>query len=126
MGIDNLTFNLMHKEISHPNEKDLHFLNAFGITNIIGRIYESSEDRADAFDGAFTACHINRHLREGNVKEAGFDEILGWYNYMGQKRFDSPFYFGLERTLRIFGFKNFYEEAVAYVKKLAANEQTFP
>jgi hypothetical protein len=115
MKLKDLPLKLMHTEISNPIQENLNFLDSLYISEYIARKYESLEDRANAFDGAFTGVHIHNHLSRRGDKEIWLIEILGWYDHYEQKDLKSPFYDGLKTVLNACGLKEFFKEAIDYV-----------
>jgi len=118
MQLGNLPLRLMNAYFSMPRQEGLDFLEEFRIPQIILRKYPSPEDRADAFDGAFTGFHVHLHLQEGGDKEDWLEEIGDWYENFGHKP-GGPFHFGLAETLRCCNMLNFYHEAIHYIKRRA-------
>lgn len=107
----------MNTRVSHPDQASLDKLATMSIPRAIIRKYDSPEDRADAFDGAFSGLQIYNHLSQGADKKRWLDAMLGWYESGGQQNFSSPFYSGLRLSLSRLGFRDFYDEAIKYVKQ---------
>jgi len=117
MEIKDIPLRFMRTEVSCPRQEAWDFLEEHCIPDYIARRYQSPEDRADAFDGAFTGFHIHAHLSKGGDKETWLIEILGWYDWMDQKNLRGPFFDGLRATLESCGLGNFYREALDYIQR---------
>lgn len=106
----------MKTEASCPQQEGLDFLERFCIPDYIKKKYESLEDRADAFDGAFIGFHIYNHLSKGASKEDWLLEVFSWYDLMDQKNLRGPFFDGLQVTLESCGLEDFYKEALEIIQ----------
>jgi len=114
MELKTLPLDLMNPH-SCPRQEALDFLESLCVTNYIQRKYESLEDRADAFDGAFIGFHIHQHLSKGLPKEEWLIEMLGWYDLLDQKNLRGPFHDGLRTTLDACNLGDFYQEAIDFI-----------
>ncbi|MEM4263690.1 MAG: hypothetical protein QW666_02220 [Candidatus Woesearchaeota archaeon] len=120
MRVEDLPIKFMTIEISCPRQDLLDRLNALQITNYVLNNYVSPEDRADAFDGAFVAAHLELHLRKGANETDALDEILGWYdNY--HKNTQGPFFDTLHTTLASMDLEHIYTKAIDYIIDLMRN-----
>lgn len=105
----------MARCVSCPTRAAFSRLESMAIPFYINKKYQSPEDRADAFDGAFTGIHIQAHLFQGAREEDWLEEIIGWYYEMGQTNLNSPFHDGLKTTLNVLGLQDFYQAAINYI-----------
>ena len=114
MKLEDLPIKFMSVEISSPRQDLLDRLDELQITNFILNRYQSIEDKADAFDGAFTAAHLELHLKKGADETDVLDEILGWYdNY--HKNTQGPFFDSLHTTLASMNLEHIYRKAIDYI-----------
>lgn len=114
MKFEDLPIKFMAVEISSPRRDLFDRLNELQITEHILKKYNSLEDRADAFDGAFTAAHLELHLRKGADEKDAFDEILGWYEEYHQNK-EGPFFNILYTTLTSMNLEHIYNKAMDYI-----------
>jgi hypothetical protein len=117
MELAELPLNLMSDEYSSPTQEGLEFLDSKFIPFYINKKYESPEDRADAFDGAFVGFYIYQHLSAGSEKQIWLDEILCWHDWLRQSNLKGPFHDGLKATLDSSGLGDFYSEALDYIRR---------
>lgn len=115
MNMKELPLKLMHTETSNPRQELLDRIVELQVHERIKKTYQSPEDIADAFDGAFTATQIEAHLTHGSPKEDWYIEVLGWYDQHHKDIVNSPFYDGLRTTLSAMDLEDFYEEAIDFV-----------
>ncbi|MCX6709078.1 MAG: hypothetical protein NTW67_05540 [Candidatus Woesearchaeota archaeon] len=114
MKMNELPLKLMHTVLSDPRQSLLDRLDDLQITTYLRKKYQSPEDLADSFDGAFTATQIEIHLVHGSEREEWHNEVLGWYDYY-HKNINGPFYDGLETTLTAMGLEDFYKESIDFI-----------
>jgi len=115
MNIKELPLKFMQVETSSPRQELLDRIVELQVHKYLQKKYESLEDRADAFDGAFTATQIELHLQGGSSREDMYIEILGWYQDHHKDIEKSPFYEGLRTTLSAMELDDFYEEAIDFI-----------
>jgi len=115
MKLEDLPIKLMRTELSCPNKEGFDRLQEYAILDYITKKYSSIADRADAFDGAFTAFQIDIYLSRGAEKEDWLIEVLGFYDYCNQKDIKGPFFDGLRTTLSALEREDFYEDAINYI-----------
>lgn len=114
MRMNELPTKFMHTEISCPRQELLDRIDDLQITRYIQNKYQSIEDKADAFDGAFTATQIEIHIKNGGPKRTWLSEVLGWFdNY--HKNLDGPFFDGLRTALASMGMEGFYKESIDHI-----------
>ena len=116
MDLDELPLDLMHKDISSPTQEGMDFIESLCVPIFIERSYESLENKADAYDGAFLGYHIHMHLSAGEDKETWLGEMLLAYRG-GYNDFKGAFYAGLKAVLDGCGLTDFYKEAIHYIVK---------
>lgn len=116
MKLDKLPLKLMNTRVSHPDQASLDKLVALSVAKAITKKYPSPEDRADAFDGAFTGLNINNYISQGASKYAWINELLAWYNVEKQQNLSSPFYHGLKISMSRLGIRAVYDDAINYLK----------
>jgi len=110
-----LPLKVMNTSLACPTEEALDFLIEKGLITPIKAKYPALEDQAEAFEGALTGFHIQRHLCAGGKEKDSLDEVLGWYYLEDKKELDGPFYYGLKITLESCGLKSFYCEAIRHI-----------
>ena len=115
MRLEELPLRLMNVYFCVPRQDALDFLASLWIPQYIMRKYSSPEDRADAFEGAFTGFHVQAHLSKGGDKITWFKEVFEWYDFLDKDNLDGPFYDGLKTTLNTCGFEDFYNEAIDFI-----------
>lgn len=117
MELNELPLRMMRIGRSTPSNAGVDWLEALCVPSYIEKKYVSPEDRADAYDGAFTAFHIYSHLAGGDAdaRDMCFCEVLEWYNREGQKNLKGPFHDGLRTALCACGLEKFYKEAIDYI-----------
>lgn len=115
MKMKDLPLRLMQRQISNPRQELLDRLDELQIPKHILEKYASPEDRADAFDGAFTAAQIEIHLKAGASRQEWYPEVLGWYENFHKDVVNSPFYDALETTLAAMKLEDFYRESIDFI-----------
>jgi len=113
----------MNVKLSNPSFEDYDFLSQLGICHSINKKFESPDDKADAYDGAFVGVHLHNNYHacmllgeeHGYKKEDLFDLVKHWYDK--DKNLENPFHFGLKNTLDSSGLSDFYKECMEYLKK---------
>jgi hypothetical protein len=121
MLMSELPLQWMNKKQSNPSQGGLEFLVHFGVPYGIENQYVAPDDRADAYDGAFTAVQIAHLFQQlqitGDKKTNLYPLVLQHYERQPEKSFDSPFYFGLKQTLDACGLGSFYEEFKKFIEQ---------
>jgi hypothetical protein len=115
MEMRELPLKLMNTYFSCPRQQALDWLAERSIPYYIENTYASPEDRADAYDGAFTAFHIHAHISQGGDRETWLIEVLGWYDCNSQKNLHGPFFSALKETLKSCDMDDFFDEALNYI-----------
>lgn len=116
MEYEDLPLRLIH-HVSFPSENHFLYLQSLQIPSLLKERYLHLEDFADALSGAFVAVSILMDLARDEESISGFEEVLFWYSKMNQKRFEAPFYDGLQATMEQSGRHNFLNEARDFVER---------
>ena len=115
MDMNELPLKVMQIHISNPRQQLLDRLVELDITDHILNQYAGLEDRAEAFDGAFTATQIELHMQSGADPAEYIDEATGWYDTFGHT-LTGPFFNGLRETLTRMELRDFYRDMVTFLK----------
>lgn len=111
--MSNLPLKLMNIKLSKPRPDLFNRLKKLKITEYLNK-YDSLEDLARAYDGAFTATHIELQIKSDEPIVLAYIKILRWYEFY-HNNLNSPFYDGLKTTLIEMNLEWLYKNAIDYI-----------
>lgn len=104
----------MNPILSDPRDELYKKLIKNGMRDFIEKNYLSTQDRGDAYDGAFIGMHIHEHLSQGADENFAMEEMHTLFCYFDQN-ITGPFYTTLKETLRRNDRKEIFDKGIDYI-----------